>query len=72
MTSYYVDFDPFDFIDDDWIEAVVSVGATLPGREPDRDHAVYAAAPVRRTRRKCEANMKMAAMAARTRERRIR
>jgi hypothetical protein len=32
----------FDHIDDDFTEAVVSVGATLPGREPDHDPAVRA------------------------------
>lgn len=30
-----LDFDPFDFCDDDWTEAVVSVAAGLPDREPD-------------------------------------
>jgi hypothetical protein len=46
--------DPFDFVDDDFIEAVVSVAATLPGREPDHVPAVRSSAPARRTRRDSE------------------
>jgi hypothetical protein len=50
MTTTDADFDPYDFIDDDWIEAVVSVSATLPGRELDNDHTVRTTASARRTR----------------------
>jgi len=48
----------FDWIDDDWTEAVVSVGARLPGL--DHDHAVPTS------------KEKMIEMAARTREGRTR
>ena len=47
----FEDFDPFDFVDDDFVEAVVAVAAGLPGREPDYDPAVRAAAPAKRYRR---------------------
>ena len=46
-----------DWFDDDFIQAVVDVGARLPGREQDHDHAVQhdhavgAADPVKRSKR---------------------
>ena len=57
----------FDFIDDDFTEAVVAEGARLPGR--DHDQAVRAAAPASRTRNRSGSKTKMTAMAARTRGR---
>lgn len=62
----------FDWIDDDWTEAVVSIAAGMSGREPDHDHAEHAAIPVKRTRSRSGSKTKMVAMAARTRGRRIR
>ena len=32
MTSHLLDIDRIDWVDDDFVEAVVSVGATLPKR----------------------------------------
>jgi hypothetical protein len=37
MTTPGADFDPFDFIDDDWVETVVAVGKELPGGELEHD-----------------------------------
>jgi hypothetical protein len=62
----------FDFIDDDFTEAVVAEGARLPSQEQDHDHAIHAAAPTNRTRSRSGSKTKMAAMAARTRGRRTR
>jgi hypothetical protein len=65
----------FDWIDEDWVDAVVAEGARLPGRDLDHDHvvqhdhAVGAAAPARRTRSRSGSKTKMAEMAARTRGR---
>lgn len=60
------DFDPFDFIDDDWIEAVVQVAAEMPDRRVTAVPGEAAAAKERRN----EGYRKMREMAARTRERR--
>lgn len=60
----------FDWIDDDWVEAVVAEGARLPDREQDHDHAVNAVPPAKCERSRSGSKTKMAAMAARTRGRR--
>lgn len=62
----------FDFIDDDFTEAVIAEGARLPGREEDHDHAVPDAGPAKRTWSRSGSKTKMTAMAARTRGRRTR
>jgi len=64
----------FDFIDDDFTEAVVAEGARLPGRERvhdhvvQHDHAVGAAEPASRTRHKSEAMKKINAALRRLRK----
>jgi hypothetical protein len=62
----------FDWIDNDFIKAVVAGGKELPGREQDHDHDVDAAVPSKGKRRRGGSKTKMAAMAARTRGRRTR
>jgi hypothetical protein len=68
----------FDWIDDDWITAVVTEGARLHGKERVHDHAVQhdhgvgATAQAKRKRRRSASKAKMTAMAARTRGRRTR
>ena len=59
-------FDPYDFIDDDWTDAVVSVAESMGGRERDRIAPIATA-----TQRKNDTFQKMREMAARTRERRV-
>ena len=59
-------FDPYDFIDDDWTDAVVSVAASMDGGEPAR----IASVPTTK-QRKDDTFQKMREMAARTRERRV-
>lgn len=61
-----IDFDPYDFIDDDWIEAVVKVAAEMPDRRVTAALGEAAAARERRN----GGYRKMGEMAARTRERR--
>ena len=65
----FEDFDPFDFIDDDWIEAVVALAATLPGRQQDYVPAVRAAAPAKCYRREIPGS-KVTALADRLRGKR--
>ena len=59
-------FDPYDFIDDDWTDAVVSVAESMGGRERDRIVPITTSA-----QQKNETFKKMREMAARTRERRV-
>lgn len=61
-----IDFDPYDFIDDDWIEAVVKVAAEMP----DRQVIVVPGEAVDSRERRNGGYRKMREMAARTRERR--
>jgi hypothetical protein len=59
-------FDPYDFIDDDFTDAVVSVAESMGGRERERT------VPLKTTaQRKEDTFQKMRDMAARTRERRV-
>jgi len=60
-----MDFDPYDFIDDDWIEAVVAVTAEMPDHRMTAIPGKAGAAIERRN----EGYRKMREMAARTRER---
>lgn len=70
----------FNWIDNSWINAVVTEGARLPNRAPDHDHhdpavqhddhAEGATAPAKRKRSRSGSKTKMVAMAARTRGRR--
>ena len=59
-------FDPYDFIDDDWTDAVVSVAESMGGRERERIAPITSAA-----QRKNDTFQRMREMAARTRERRV-
>lgn len=60
-----------DWIDSDFIEAVVTIGKELHhDHAVQHDHAVGGAAPASRTRSRSGSKAKMAAMAARTRGRR--
>ena len=59
-------FDPYDFIDDDWIDAVVKVAAEMSDRRVTAVPGEAASVRVRRN----EVYRKMREMAARTRERR--
>ena len=62
----YKPFDPYDFIDDDWTDAVVSVAESMGGEERERIAPITTAA-----QRKNDTFQRMREMAARTRERRV-
>ena len=59
--------DPSDFIDDDWMDAVVEVAKSMPDRERKQIILITKSA-----QRKNDTFQKMREMAARTRERRVR
>jgi hypothetical protein len=61
-----MDFDPYDFIDDDWIEAVVKVAAGMPAPMVN----VVSDATIEASKRRNERYQMMREMAARTREKR--
>ncbi len=59
-------FDPYDFKDDAWTDAVVSVAESMDGGERDRIIPITT-----ETQRKNDTFQRMREMAARTRERRV-
>lgn len=40
-------FDPFDFVDDDFVQAVVEVAESLPDWKPDSDLVKQASSPIK-------------------------